>query len=149
TISRGGKAIFTVPINMTVWSFILPRTSTLKSSFGLNGTALLKQHFGQYTDDDDLYFLTSLYARAALEHRISIHGGSMVTPKVDFDGHRMSIDWRNYDAEVGPLLDGNAIPQGEPLHGARATSVELRTPPAFDADEQRSRYWAAAIQHFQ
>ena len=52
----------------------------------------------------------------------------MEPPKFSYDAGQMQIDWRQYDAEVGPFLDGVAIPEGEPLQGARATSVEIRTP---------------------
>ena len=148
-LTQGGKTALEVPISLTVWAFVLPSTATLKSSFGLNGITVLKQHRGHYTNDEDLYALTRIYAKAALQHRISIHGGSMAPAKMRFDGGSMHIDWQAYDAEVGPLLDGTAIPQDEPLHGARATSVELRTPSSFPREEQQSRYWAAWIQHFQ
>ena len=148
-ISRGGKVACTIPISLTVWAFTLPSTATLRSSFGLNGIALLKKHRGRYTNDDDLYALTRVYAKAALEHRISIHGGSMVPPKFESAGGRLRVDWRGYDAEVGPFLNGTAIPEGEPLHGAKATSVEMRTPKSFPRDEQRAEFWAAYAQHFQ
>jgi len=146
-ISRGDTVEAVVPIHLTVWAFTLPSTSTLKSSFGLNGTMLLKQHLGSYTSDEDLYSLTRLYAKAALLHRISIHGGSMVPPKYQYaDGH-MRVDWAPYDAEVGPFLNGSVLGDG-PLHGARATSVELRTPTAFDTEEQRPLYLAEWTDHF-
>jgi hypothetical protein len=138
-----------IPISLTVWSFVLPSTSTLKSSFGLNGVTILKQHRGRYTDDADLYALTRLYAQAALQHRISIHGGSQVPPKFKSEGGRMQIDWHGYDAEVGPFLDGTEVPEGEPLQGAKATSVELRMPTAFPDDEQRAWFWKTSVQHFQ
>jgi hypothetical protein len=115
----------------------------------LNGTTLLKRHLGRYTSDDDLYVLTRLYAKAALQHRISVHGGSMVPPKHTFEGGRGQLDWRAYDAEVGPLLDGTAIPEGEPLHGARVTSIDLRTPGSFQNDDEQLAYLTAWVQHFQ
>jgi Domain of unknown function (DUF4091) len=148
TLTHANKPAFSIPISLTVRSFALPSTSTLKSSFGLNGTAILKQHRGKYTSDDDLYALTRLYTKDALWHRISIHGGSMVPPKVDADGH-MSINWQSYDAEVGPFLNGTAIGEGEPLAGAKATSVELREPVSFTRDDQREHFWKASVQHFQ
>jgi len=147
-ISQGAKSIVDIPLSVTVWAFVLPSTSTLKSSFGLSGIALLKQHRGRYTNDDDLYSLTRVYARAALQHRISINGGSMVPPKYRLEGGRARIDWSAYDAEVGPLLDGTAIPEGQPLHGAKATSVELRTPSSFPTNEQQALYWAESVRHF-
>lgn len=146
-ISRGEAVESVVHVHLTVWAFTLPSTSTLKSSFGLNGTTLLKQHLGRYTSDEDLYSLTRLYARAALVHRISIYGGSMVPPKYQYaDGH-MRLDWGPYDAEVGPFLNGTVLHDG-PLHGARATSVDIRTPTAFDTEEQRSLYLAQWVDHF-
>ena len=148
-ISRGGELAATVPISITVWAFALPSTSTLRTSFGLNGINLLKQHRGQYTNDDELYALTRVYARAALEHRISIHGGSMAPPKTRMEGDSAVIEWHAYDAEVGPFLDGTAIPAGQALHGAKATSVELRTPANFPQGEQLASYLAASIRHFQ
>ena len=148
-ISQAGKVDVAVPINLTVWAFVLPSTATLKSSFGLNGISVLKQHRGKYTNDDELYSLTRVYAKAALQHRVSIHGGSMAPPKSQTENGHMRLDWSAYDAEVGPFLDGTAIPAGEPLHGARATSVELRTPSSFPGDEQQALYWEASIQHFQ
>jgi len=147
SILRGEAVESTVPVHLTVWAFTLPSTATLKSSFGLNGTAILKQHLGSYTSDEDLYRLTELYAKAALLHRISIYGGSMVPPKYQYAGGHVRVDWVPYDREVGPFLNGTVLGAG-PLHGARATSVDLRTPAAFDTDQQRSLYLAEWVKHF-
>ncbi|MCX6624260.1 MAG: DUF4091 domain-containing protein [Acidobacteria bacterium] len=148
-ISLGRTVQFSVPINLTVWRFALPSTSTLRSSFGLSGINVLKQHRGRYTNDTELHALTELYTRAALLHRISTHGGSMQPPAFSHRDGRMQLDWRKYDAEVGPFLDGVAIPEGEPLHGARATSVEIRSPKVFETEEQEKSYWTEWTRHFQ
>ncbi len=149
TVSRRGAAEFSVPINLTVWAFALPSTESFKTTFGLNGITALKQHRGSYTSDADLYSLTRIYAKAALVHRISIHGGSMTPPKYACDGHRVAIDWRSYDSEVAPFLDGKAITGDEPLAGARATTVEVRTPASFDNAECGAAYYAQWVKHFQ
>lgn len=148
-VSLGGAVQFSVPIDLTVWRFILPSTSSLKSSFGLSGINLLKQHRGRYTNDADLHSITGLYTKAALLHRISTHGGSMQPPKFSHDAGKMQLDWRDYDAEVGPYLNGVAIPAGEPLYGARATSAEIRTPKDFETPEQEKSYWSEWSKHFQ
>jgi hypothetical protein len=140
---------FSVPINLTVWRFVLPATATLKSSFGLNGINLLKQHWGRYTNDEDLHSISRLYTKAALLHRISTQGGSMEPPKFSYEAGKMQLDWREYDAEVGPFLNGAAIPEGEALHGARATSAEIRTPKVFETEEQERLYWTEWVRHFQ
>jgi hypothetical protein len=152
-ISSGGKVLATVPLHLTVWSFALPSTSSLKSSFGLSGVAALKQHRGRYTDDAELYSITRLYAKAALEHRISIEGGSMAPPKWRNESRgksgRVEIDWSAYDAEVGPALDGTLLTGDDPLSGAKATSVDLRTPAEFENNDQRAQYWIAWTRHFE
>jgi hypothetical protein len=73
----------------------------------------------------------------------------MQPPKFSFGSGKMQVDWREYDAEVGPFLDGAAIPKGEPLYGARATSAEVRTPNAFATEEQEKLYWSEWTRHFQ
>ena len=42
-----------------------------------------------------------------------MHVGSMVSPAFTYDGGKMKLDWRVYDAEIGPFLDGAAIAEGE------------------------------------
>ena len=148
-ISLGGTVRFSVPINLTVWRFVLPSTATLKSSFGLNGINALKQHRGRYTNDEDLHSIIGLYTKAALLHRLSTQGGSMEPPKFSYAAGKMQLDWREYDAEVGPFLNGAAIPEGEPLYGARATSAEIRTPKVFETEEQEKLYWTEWTKHFQ
>jgi hypothetical protein len=147
-ISSGGEAELSVPVVLTVWAFSLPSTSTLKSSFGFNGTTALKQHRGRYTNDADLYLITRLYQKAALLHRLSTHGGSQVPPKVKYDSGRPQIDWRSYDAEVTPFLDGTVLSRDEPLSGAKVTSVEIRMPSEFPNDAQRISYWGEWTRHF-
>jgi len=149
SISVGGEWQFSVPITLTVWRFVLPSTSTLKSSFGLSGINALKQHRGRYTNDADLQAIIYLYTKAALLHRISTNGGSMQPPKFIYAGGRMRLDWREYDAEVGPFLNGAVISAGEPLYGARATSAEIRTPKVFEPKEQEKLYWTEWTKHFQ
>jgi len=148
-ISQGATLQFSVPIGLTVWRFTLPSTSPLRSSFGLNGINALRQHRGRYTNDEDLQAITRVYTKAALLHRITTHGGSMQTPKYIPSGDKMQVEWHDYDAEAGPFLNGAAIREGEPLHGARATSAEIRTPKVFETEEQERLYWTEWSRHFQ
>lgn len=147
-ISREGKPESSVPVQLTVWAFTLPSTSTLKTSFGLAGTSALKEHFGHYTSDDDLHSLTRLYAKAALLHRISVHGGSMETPKFQADKGQVHIDWGSYDSEVAPFLNGTVMGDG-PLQGARATTIDLRVPNTFATEEDHAAYLAEWVKHFE
>ncbi len=148
TISRRGAVEFIVPVHLAVWAFALPSTSSFKTTFGFNGVTALKQHRGSYTSDADLYSITNLYAKAALLHRLSIHGGSLAPPKYTCDGHRVSFEWRPYDSEVGPFLEGTALSKDDPLPGARVTTVELRIPGAWSDPACEAPYYAAWMKHF-
>jgi hypothetical protein len=144
-ITVNGELDHSIPITLQVWNFALPSTSSLKTSFGFNGTGAVKEHFGRYTNDQDLARLTRLYEKAALLHRISIHGGRMVAPRIPVGG--ASIEWKDYDAEAGPFLDGTALTAGDPLPGATATTADLRIPPGL-TEEQRQPYYPQWIRHF-
>jgi hypothetical protein len=59
-----------------------------------------------------------------------------------------SIDWKEYDQELGPLLDGSALGPSDPLPGARYTSIDLRTHAAADTDIEKMLYWKEWARHF-
>lgn len=116
-----------IPIELVVWDFTLPATSSLPVSFGITGNAV--------------HDLRS-YSLAALRHRISLHGGSMEpAPLV---GGR--VDFRGYDAEVAPFLDGTANPGG-PAEGARWSAVDLRVPYRLEG-AAREEYLRQVVAHF-
>lgn len=146
-VEVAGERRAEVPVRLRVWPFTLPSTSSLPTSFGFSGVSALEQHRGRYTSDEDLFALTRVYAEAALRHRISIHGGSMAPPESRFGREGVEIDWPRYDREVAPLLDGTLLGPGDPLPGARATSIDLRTAPGL-TDERKVLLWRAWARHF-
>jgi hypothetical protein len=85
------------------------------------------------------------YQKSALLHRISIHGGGMIPPRIPGGG--TAIDWSAYDREVGPFLDGAVLAGNDPLPGAKATTADLRLPPEL-TEEQNQPYYRQWIQHF-
>jgi len=143
-----GKREIDIPVELSVWNFTLPSTSSLTNTFGFAGIRALAGHFGKYTDDADLYRITHLYRKAALLHRISLHGGSMTPPNFTRDGDQVRIDWSLVDEEVGPFLDGTVLNPGEPLHGAKATSIDLRIHNGARTDEEKILYWREYAKHF-
>jgi Glycoside hydrolase 123, catalytic domain/Glycoside hydrolase 123 N-terminal domain len=143
-----GKIEAIIPLSLKVWNFTLPSTPSFPTTFGFNGLTAVRQHFGKYTTDADVKRFTALYRKAALWHRISLHGGSMIPPSFSFTGDQIEVDWTDYDSEVAPFLDGHAIPSGEPLYGAQATTICMRTPPTLSNDEQKVLYWKAVAIHF-
>lgn len=148
-VSAEGRPALVVPWTLEVLPFELPSTSTLRSSFGFSGIAALRAHYGGYTDDEDLYRLSELYARAALRHRLSLHGGSFVPPTATFDEappRTARVDWSGWERELGPFLDGTVFGPGEPLAGARITSFDVRTIAGLD-EARTVAYWRAWASH--
>src|SRR5262249_17499922 len=47
-VTINGKRETTIPVKFEVWNFDLPSTSTLPTSFGLNGLTAVRQHLGKY-----------------------------------------------------------------------------------------------------
>jgi hypothetical protein len=135
---RGGVTA-EVPVELTVHRFKLPKTSSIPVTFGISGNALPKAH---HRPDSDMARLLQRYAVAALRHRISLHGGTM-EPAAWIDGR---VDFRAYDAEVGPFLDGKADPGG-PAEGARWSAIDLRIPHKL-APEARAEYVRQLVAHF-
>jgi len=147
-VTSKGQPLFTVPVRLTVWNFVLPSTSSLRTSFGFNGVAALKQHAGKYTSNDDLRSLTALYTRAALLDRISFYGGTGTPPPFAFNGTKVTIDWKDYDRDAGQFLDGTVLGQADPLPGARTTSTDLLTHGDADTDLKKMLYWREWATHF-
>jgi hypothetical protein len=116
-----------VPIELEVHGFALPATSSLPVTFGISGNAV-----------KDL----QKYSLAALRHRISLHGGSMEPAPLSHG----RVDFRAYDAEVGPFLDGTAD-RGGPAEGARWTAIDLRVPYRLEG-EARADYLRQVVAHF-
>lgn len=119
TVQVSGGVVAQVPIELTVWDFAIPSTSTLRSSFGLswNGPCLGNGDAGcaNWKDEEAL---RARYVQAALDNRISISSPALAVP-VDGDG---TADWTEYDLYAGPFIEGTAPTR---LAGAKLTSVQL------------------------
>jgi len=136
-------------VQLEVWNLTLPSTSSLPTTFGFSGLRAMRQHFGKYTNDKALFDLTAVYEKAGLLHRLTLDGSSGVQPVITTNGGKVRIDWENYDRHVEPLMAGQVLSKTEPLYGAKATTVTLRTPALLlrTPDEQID-YWRQAAQHF-
>ncbi len=123
---------FDVPVSLRVRSFTLPSTSTLRSAYGMGWDHACQAHHGSYEAcgaDAGIEAYHRLYARAALDHRISIE-------QVIYTGPR-GEDWSHFDQVYGDLFDGTADTR---LAGAQLTAVRDTS-----SDEQYP-LWAA---HFE
>jgi hypothetical protein len=135
-----------VPVELLVRGFTLPATSSLPVTFGFDANALARANAHGPLDDAALAALARRYALAALRHRVSLHGGSMDPPPFTASARgRVTLDFRAYDAEVGPFLDGTADPGG-PAEGARWSAIDLRVPWRVEGSTL-ARYVTALVEH--
>jgi hypothetical protein len=111
TVSIAGRIAAVVPVELTVWSFTLPSTASLRSAFGLMWGTLPSGH--GFSDSDIVTFATvrARYGQLALDHRVTISRHD--------DG--LWYDLAHFDTYYGPLMNGEAPTR---LAGARLTSVE-------------------------
>ena len=129
-----------VPIEVRARGFDLPATPALGTAFGFSGYSAAKGHRRGPEANQEL---TQAYDRMALRRGITLFGGTQDPPPFQILGDEVRIvDWKPYDDEVGPFLDGTALPSG-----ARWTSVELRTPVKLTRP-QRKAWRRAWVEHF-
>ena len=115
SVGDGGRELASVPIALEVWPFALPATTTHPVTFGLP-TRLGTRALGKPDDPE----LARALAAAALRHRISPHGLSYDPPWGRCAAARCELDFRPYDAEMAPILDGTLVP------GVRGTFADMR-----------------------
>lgn len=138
---RDGQEWMRVPVRLSVREAIIPATSTMPVTFGLSGRSLLFGHYGEKREKHRLE-LVERYAKNALAHRISLHGMSYRPPKTWMRGDSLEVDFKEWDAEIGPFLDGTASPEG-----ARFTAIDLRTPEGLETS-RHAEYYRRVEAHF-
>ena len=143
-----GKSESKIPLNLEVWNFELPSTSSLTTTFGFSGNSAVRRHYGRYTSDKDIHDLTYLYQKAALWNRISMDSNAGVAPLVAVGNEGVKVRWDAYDSVIAPFMNGVVFSTDEPLYGAKATSVAIHTPHVLATDEQRIQFWRQTAEHF-
>jgi len=142
TLSGKGKRATKVPVELEVQPFTLPATSSLPNSFGMSLYSMAKGHHLN-SETPEARALLHDYVESLLRHRITAHGLSMNGPRVVKGGPKPTLDFTDYDAEVGPFLSGKAL-----SNGARFTTSELREGPKNLSEEERVAYYRAVREHF-
>jgi hypothetical protein len=141
-VEADGKPLAPVPFTAEVQPFILPATASLPTSFGVSLYSIAKGH-GLKPESPEARELLRAYASELLTHRISAHGMSMDAPPVRFENGKAVVDFRAYDAEVGPFLEGTVLPSG-----ARFTTSEVRDSRAARTDSEKEAYYRAFAEHY-
>jgi len=119
TLHVTGGVTQDVPVELTVWDFEVPSTSTLRTAFGMawNGPCMGHGDGGCSHGDEDQK-LRARYVQAALDNHVSIHQ-PYYTSTVDNSGNE---NWGAFDQYAAPFLDGTADTR---LKGAKLTSVSV------------------------
>lgn len=133
-------------VNLKVWNFTLPSTSSLQSSFGFVGASLGEGHDATFSRGD-LRRLSGRYALAGLRHRIAIPSGLAAAPPYTYANGVVSIDWTELDEDIAPFMNGTAH-----HNGARWSAVDTRpfNPPIYRTDGVTglTAYYKAYADHF-
>ena len=116
-LADGARPIAAVPLALRVYPFDLPRSPTFAAAFGLS-TRIGTRALGA---PDDPTVARSL-AAAALRHRVTPFVLSADPPGGTCTAAACGLDWRAYDAEVAPILDGTLVP------GVKGAFAEVRVP---------------------
>ena len=148
-IMMAGKPRVSIPLDLEVWNFQLPSTSSLVTTFGFSGNSAVRAHYDSYTGSKDIEDLTRVYHKAALWHRISLDSNAGVAPALAIKDDHVQVSWDTYDSVVEPFMDGTVFTSTDPLSGARATSLGVTTPVfLLTTAEQRIEYWRQIAAHF-
>lgn len=142
TLTAKDHAPLQFPVVVEVLHYTLPATSSLPTAFGFSGISAAHAHGLNANDPEQVLAITQRYAKLALMDRISLFGMTMAPPPFKKTAHGLQVDFRDYDRELAPFMDGTALPSG-----ARFTSLELRGPAGKVSEADRVAYYEATVGH--
>ncbi len=117
TVSAEGVEDVVVSVDLTVWPYALPHEKTVATSFGFSSNLPRRFHGGPDGEQSEDYDeILRRYWQLMHDYRIDPTGvpGS-VSFEVDDDGAVIEPDWTEYEASVGPYLDGSLFDDGAPV----------------------------------
>lgn len=123
TVTAEGELSLKIPVTLEVYNLRIPVTSSLPNYFAMSWYDLGRGHYGTAQNGMITQALGSLYLKSGLRHRLSysIHSSPYV-PLFTYksDGTIATANYANFDAFVGPYMEGTGTP-----HGAQLTSIAL------------------------
>ncbi len=132
TVTADGEAPIQIPIALTVWNFELPASRSVTTAYHLGRSGLRRFHSGPDRDPEVLARVWANYEKTLHRHRIDTlipyHGDAEPLKAAD-DASLSPVDWTDFDAIMGPRLDGSFYDDGIPM---RAFSMGLFAPGAED-----------------
>jgi hypothetical protein len=114
-----GGVVAQIPVQLVVWDFAVPSTSSLRTAYGMAWNGPCVGHGdGACSNADEEMKLRARYVQAALDNHVSIHV-PYYTATAWGDGRE---DWSSFDTYAAPFLDGTANTR---LQGAKLTAVSV------------------------
>jgi hypothetical protein len=122
----GGKTA-TLKLDLTVWNFSLPSKPSIVFDFNSYGSPLRKLGFGEggvYKPlGEEGIKLEREFYRCANEHRAYLNilpyhsqrGKPSIAPILSGAGKDVKCDWTDWDKRFGPIFDGSAFADNEPV----------------------------------
>lgn len=152
TITEAGASLAVLPITLAVWNVTMPPTSSLNTSYGMDGLTSCLGYYGVFAGCGAAYPLASSDDNALMLGNLGMmylmldHRMSLANPPVWGVGSGGTVPhtpdlWTLFDNNYGPLLTGNSVHTR--LSGAKLTRLSMGDQPASNAD---AAYWVA---HFQ
>lgn len=145
TVTAEGQVAVNIPVEMEVFDFALPSTSSLETSYSIS-TIGISRGFTQALHYDEPG-IVALVMKDMLLHRIS-------TRLVSWQSHapytqtasNLEVDWSHWDQYFGPFFEGRALDGLDVLPGARFTTWSLLVDTVAPAEE--IAYADAQVEHF-
>jgi hypothetical protein len=100
---RTTRGDLTVPLEVTVWDFDLPRTPTLRSGFGISAERIFQYH--KPRTDEQKRAIWDRYMQAFRRARLSPYTFSLEPYQVRLEGERVVLDFEAFDRAARRYLD--------------------------------------------
>lgn len=100
-----------IPISLTVYDIVIPNKRSVITAFGD------RPNVAVYHARDHIKTIQKRYDEALHAHRVDFRGVRNA-PSFTFDkqGNLAKMDWRKFDEQMGPMLDGSYWDDGAPMN---------------------------------
>lgn len=113
-VTSGAGDLGEISIELTVWDFEMPQERTIATAFSFNEDKVRLFHGGPDGDPPEGFDeIVRNYFQAIHSHRIDpTHINARVSFNFDGEGNLEPVDWTEYDAKLGPFMDGSMFDDG-------------------------------------
>jgi hypothetical protein len=140
TVTAAGKSPALLTVNLQVYAFAIPVSSSFPVYFGSYWNAMEAAHYNQAFGSQAIG-LGQLYGEACLINRLSCDGAFAPALTFNANGTVATYNPSGYDNEIAPLVNGTMAP-----HGEQWTTIKLALIGATETQQYFSTQ--AQLAHF-